>query len=168
VAAGKPSESKKPYKIFGGNRDMAFMQSMSKAYAKDNKKAGKSKKCKKHDNDSSDSSDSEWETGYSNTGFSADKRLKLDEPLSTVYLSTELRPIKVVDTAPSENIRANKFVIKTAKISKVTAVVAVMSIYCKKDAIHKALIPGMRSLLAKRQKVPISWSKIPADRETFL
>jgi hypothetical protein len=34
AAAGKPSESKKPYKKFGGNEGMAFMQTMFKAYAK--------------------------------------------------------------------------------------------------------------------------------------
>ena len=28
AAAGKPSESKKPYKKSGGNKGMAFMQSM--------------------------------------------------------------------------------------------------------------------------------------------
>ena len=56
---GKPSESKKPYKKFGDNKGMAFMQHIVKAYAKANKKAGKSKKRKRRDNDSSDSSDSE-------------------------------------------------------------------------------------------------------------
>jgi hypothetical protein len=59
VAACKPSESKKLYKKSGGNKGMAFMQSMFEAYAKSQKKASKSKKCKKHDYDSSDSSDSE-------------------------------------------------------------------------------------------------------------
>ena len=59
AAAGKPSESKKPYKKSGGNKGMAFMQSMFKAYVKNQKKAGKSKKRKKRDYDSSDSSDSE-------------------------------------------------------------------------------------------------------------
>ncbi len=34
AAAGKPSESKKPYKKSGGDKSMAFMQSMFKAYAK--------------------------------------------------------------------------------------------------------------------------------------
>ncbi len=59
AAAGKPSEAKKPYKKSGGNKGMAFMQSMFKAYAKSQKKAGKSKKRKKRDYDSSDSSDNE-------------------------------------------------------------------------------------------------------------
>jgi hypothetical protein len=39
AAAGKPSESKKPYKKFGGNKGMAFMQSMFEAYVKSQKKA---------------------------------------------------------------------------------------------------------------------------------
>jgi hypothetical protein len=59
AAAGKPSESKKPYKKFRGNKGMVFMQSMFEAYVKSQKKAGKSMKHKKRDYDSSDSSDSE-------------------------------------------------------------------------------------------------------------
>jgi hypothetical protein len=54
-----PSESKEPYKKSGGNKGMAFMQSMFEACVKSQKKANKSKKSKKHDYDSSDSSDSE-------------------------------------------------------------------------------------------------------------
>jgi hypothetical protein len=59
AAAGKPSESKKPYKKFGGNKGVAFMQSMFEAYVRRQKKAGESKKRKRHNNDFSDSSDSE-------------------------------------------------------------------------------------------------------------
>jgi hypothetical protein len=59
AAAGKPSESKKPYKKSRGNKGMAFMQFMFEAYVKIQKKAGKSKKRKKRDYDSSDSSHSE-------------------------------------------------------------------------------------------------------------
>jgi hypothetical protein len=59
AAAGKLAESKKLYKNFEGNKNMAFMQSMFEAYVKSQKKAGKSKKRKKRDYDSSDSSDSE-------------------------------------------------------------------------------------------------------------
>ncbi len=55
AAAGKPSESKKPYKKSGGNKGMAFMQSIFEAYAKSQKKAVKSNKHKKRDYDSSDS-----------------------------------------------------------------------------------------------------------------
>jgi hypothetical protein len=59
AAAGKPSESKKPYKNSGDNKGTAFMQSMFKAYVKSQKKASKSEKRKKRDYDSSDSSYSE-------------------------------------------------------------------------------------------------------------
>ncbi len=59
AAACKPSESKNPYKKSGGDKGMAFMQSMFEAYVKSQEKAGKSKKRKKRDYDSSDSSDSE-------------------------------------------------------------------------------------------------------------
>jgi hypothetical protein len=38
AAAGKPSESKKPYKKSGGYKGMAFMQSMFEAYLKSQKK----------------------------------------------------------------------------------------------------------------------------------
>ncbi len=108
------------------------MQSMFKAYVKSQKKAGKSKKCKKSDYASSDSSNSEYETGHGNTGFSVDKHLKLDKLLGTIYLSTEPHPIKVANTAPSETTRADEIALKTANTSKVTAVVAVMSIFCEK------------------------------------
>jgi hypothetical protein len=39
AAAGKPSESKKPYKKSGGNKGMAFMQSMFEVYAKNQTKS---------------------------------------------------------------------------------------------------------------------------------
>jgi hypothetical protein len=47
-------------------------------------------------------------------------------------LSTQPRPIKVAATAPSETTRADEIAIKTAQTGKVTAVVAVMSIFSKK------------------------------------
>ncbi len=40
AAAGKPSESKKLYKKSGGDKGMAFMLTMFKAYAKSQQKAG--------------------------------------------------------------------------------------------------------------------------------
>jgi hypothetical protein len=131
AAAGKPAESKKSYKKFESNKSMAFMQTMFEAYVK-TKKAGKLKKHKKRDYDSSDSSGSEYETGSGDTVFSVDRHLKTDNLLGTVYLSTESRPIKVADTAPTNNMRADEIAIETAKIGKVTAVVVVMSIFCKK------------------------------------
>ncbi len=56
---------------------------------------------------------------------------------------------------------------KLQKNGKVTAVVAVMSIHSKKDAICRTLSPRMRSLLAKRRKVPISRRKIPWTKKPF-
>jgi hypothetical protein len=50
----------------------------------------------------------------------------------------------------------------------VTAVVAVMSIFSKKDANCGALILEMRSLLAKRWKELIFRRKIPEDQEALL
>ncbi len=78
------------------------------------------------------------------------------------------RPIKVVNTALSETMKADEIASKAAKTGKVTAVVAVMSILRKRDANRGALISEMRGLLSKRQKEPIFWRKIPADREAFL
>ncbi len=94
---------------------MAFMQTMFETYANSQKEDGKSKKCKKRNYDSSDSSDSEYETGYGDTGFSVDKRLNIDKPLSTVYSFTEPHPIKVANTAPSEIRRADEIAIKPKK-----------------------------------------------------
>ncbi len=39
MTAGKPSESKKPYRKSWGNKGMAFMQSMFEAYVKSQNKA---------------------------------------------------------------------------------------------------------------------------------
>ncbi len=78
-------------------------------------------------------------------------------------MSTEAHPIKVINTAPSKSMRADKIAIETAKIGKVTAVVAVMSIFVERNASRGALLLEMGSLLAKRQKVPIFWEKIPAN-----
>jgi hypothetical protein len=48
-------------------------------------------------------------------GFSVDKYLKIDKFLGTVYQSTKPRPIKVTNTVPSNNMRANEIAIETAK-----------------------------------------------------
>ncbi len=66
------------------------------------------------------------------TGLDVDKRLKIDEPLETIYSSHKPRPIKVVDTALSETMKADEIMSKTAKTGKVTVVVAVVSIFEKK------------------------------------
>jgi hypothetical protein len=47
-------------------------------------------------------------------------------------LSFKPCPIKVVDTAFSETTKADEIAIETAKTGKVTAVVAVMSIFSRK------------------------------------
>ena len=60
-------------------------------------------------------------------------------------------------------MRADEVVIETTKTSKVTAVVAVMSIFSEKNASCGGLIAEMRSLLAKRRKMPIFRREIPAD-----
>jgi hypothetical protein len=151
AAAGKPSESKKPYKKSGGNKGMAFMQTMFEAYVKSQKKAGKSKKRKKRDYDSSDSSEHEWGTGYGDKGFSVDKHLKLDKPLGTIYLSSEPRAIKVAATALSETTRAEEIAIKTAKTWTVTAVVLVMSIFSERRC--KLRSANRRNENPSRQKV---------------
>jgi hypothetical protein len=61
-----------------------------------------------------------------------DKRLKIDEPLGTIYLSHKPHPIKVINTALSKTTKAVEMASKTAKTGKVTAVVTVMSIFKKK------------------------------------
>jgi hypothetical protein len=65
-------------------------------------------------------------------------------------------------------MKADEIASETVKTRKVTAVVAVMSIFKKKNANCGALISEMRGLLAKRQKEPIFRRKIPTDREAFL
>ncbi len=61
-----------------------------------------------------------------------DKRLKIDQPLGTIYSSHKPRLIKVINTALSETTKADEIGIKTPKTGKVTAVVAVMSIFSRK------------------------------------
>ncbi len=53
-------------------------------------------------------------------------------PLGTIYLSHKPHTIKVVNTAPSETTKAYEIARETAKTGKVTAVVAVMSIFKRK------------------------------------
>ena len=67
--------------------------------------------------------------GTATTGLDVDKRLKTDEPLETIYSSHKPHPIKAADTALSQTMKADEIAIKTAKTGKVTAVIAVMSIF---------------------------------------
>ena len=69
-------------------------------------------------------------------GLDVDKHLKIDEPLGTIYLSHKPHPIKVANTAlTSGTTKTDEIAIETAKTGKVTAVVAVMSIFKKKMQI---------------------------------
>jgi hypothetical protein len=61
--------------------------------------------------------------------LNVDKCLKIDQPLEPIYLSHKPRPIKVVDTALSVATKADEIAKETAETGKVTAVVAVMSIF---------------------------------------
>ncbi len=78
-------------------------------------------------------------------------------------MSNEPHLIKVAATAPSDNMRANEIAIKNAKTGKMNAVLAVMSIIVEKSAICRMLVPGTRSLLAKKRKVLIFQTKNPTD-----
>jgi hypothetical protein len=79
-------------------------------------------------------------------------------------MSTDPSPIKFVDTAPCKTMRADKNAIETAKTGKVTAEGTIMSIYCRKNAICRALILTTRSLLAIKWKVPRIMRKNPLGR----
>ncbi len=60
TATGKPSDAKKPYKKYGGDKQMAHMTAMFESLQKGLKKQKKShKKCKKRYGDSSSDSDSD-------------------------------------------------------------------------------------------------------------
>ncbi len=83
-------------------------------------------------------------------------------------MSTEAHPMQVVNTAHSKNMRADEIAIETAKIGEVTAVVTVMSIFCRKRCKSQVLFLKMRSLLVKRQKAPIFLGETPANQEFFL
>ncbi len=83
-------------------------------------------------------------------------------------MSTEAHLIKVVDTAPTNNMRADEIAIETAKTGTVTAVIIVMSIILRRSVSQRVLILETRSLLAKIWKVPISQRKFPRDHKAFL
>ncbi len=99
--------------------------------------------------------------------LSVDKRLKKDKPLEPIYLSHKPRPMKNIETALSETTKADEIAKETAKTSKVTAVVTVMSIFEKKDANCGTQVLEIRGLLTKRQKEPIFQRKKPADCKAF-
>ncbi len=122
-------------------------------------------------------------------GLDVDKCLKIDEPLETIYSSHKPCPIKVLDTALSETMKADEIGSKTAKTGKVTAVVTVMSIFKKKrcklrsanlgkerpsrQKAEKANFPeentrGLRSLSQKSRKGRIPKKLAPKSKKLEL
>ncbi len=122
-------------------------------------------------------------------GFSEDKRLKTDKPLGTIYSSHKPHLIKVTNTARSETTRADEIAIQTTKTSKVTAVIAVMSIFSKKrcklwstnhrnekpscQKVESADIPegnthGSRSLSQKLRKGQRQMKLVPKSKKLEL
>jgi hypothetical protein len=78
-------------------------------------------------------------------------------------LSHEPCPIKVVDTALSETMKADEIASETAKTGKVTAVVAVVSIFKKKRCKLRSVNLGNERpshQKAERANIP---EKIPTD-----
>jgi hypothetical protein len=68
-------------------------------------------------------------------------------------LSHKPRPIKVVNTAPSETTKADKIASKTTKTRKVTAVVAVISIFKRKRCkLRSANLGNERSSCQKAER----------------
>ncbi len=132
AAAGKPSESKKPSKKSGGDKGMAFMQSMFKAYEKARRKPVSLRNVRNMTTTPVTVLIVNRKLGTATRELDVDKHLKIDEPLGTIYSSHKPRPIKVVDTALSETMKADEIASKAAKTGKVTAIVMVMSIFKKK------------------------------------
>jgi hypothetical protein len=60
-------------------------------------------------------------------------------------------------------MRADEIAIKTAKTGKVTAVVTVISIFCKKKCNLRSANSRNKKLSHQRRKVPISQRKILVD-----
>jgi hypothetical protein len=105
---------------------------------------------------------------YGDTGLDVDKHLKIDEPLETIYSSHKPRLIKVVCTALSETTKADQIAIESGKTRKVTAVVAVMSIFNRKKCKLRSANLRNERPFAKRWKEPIFQRKICPDQEAFL
>jgi hypothetical protein len=57
-------------------------------------------------------------------------------------MSTDSCPIKVVNTAPSNTTSTDENANETAKTGKVTAIIAVMSIFCRKKCNLQSANPG--------------------------
>jgi hypothetical protein len=75
-------------------------------------------------------------------GLSVDKCLQLNRHIGTVYISTDSRLIKVVNTAPRKTMKADDIANETAKTGKVTVDVSVMGFYCRKKCNSWSANPG--------------------------
>ncbi len=93
-----------------------------------------------------------------------DKHHKIGKPLEPIYSSHKPRPIKVVDTALSETTKADEIASETAKTGKVTAVVAVMSIFKKtRCKLRSASLGNERPSCQKAERANFYRRKIPVD-----
>jgi hypothetical protein len=81
-------------------------------------------------------------------------------------LSHKPRLIKVDNTALSETKKADQITIETAKTGKVTAVVAVMCIFSRKQSELRSANLGNKK--PSCQKAERFWREIPADQEALL
>ncbi len=83
-------------------------------------------------------------------------------------MSHKPRPIKVVDTALSKTTKADEIASETAKTGKVTAVVAVMSIFKKKRCkLQSANLGNERPSCQKGRKSQFSGGKCPRIKKPF-
>jgi hypothetical protein len=101
-------------------------------------------------------------------GLDVDKHLKIDEPLGTIYSSYKPRPIKVANTALSETTKADQIAIETAKTGKVTAVVAVVSIFSRKRCELWNANFGNEKPSRQKAERAIFQREMPADQEALL
>ncbi len=102
-------------------------------------------------------------------GFNVDKRLKIDEPLGTIYSSHKPHLIKVANTALSETTKADEIAIKTAKTGKVTAVVMVISIFSKKRCkLQSANLTNEKTSCQKAERANFLEEKYPRIKKPFL
>jgi hypothetical protein len=100
--------------------------------------------------------------------LSVDKRLKIDKPFKPIYLLHKPRPIKVVNTALSETMKADEIVKETAKTGKVTAVVAVMSIFKRKRCeLRRASLGNERPSRQKAERANFFAGKYPRVAKPF-
>ncbi len=151
----KPFDSaKKPWKQTGSG-DSSQMAYLTEKVAKLDKKLKKTKKhSKKHACDLLDSdSNSDQDSWFGSTRSQVDKHLKLEQPTSIDLNSTDTHPIKATKLA-LDTIRANEIAIENSKTGKVTAVVAILTIFGdKRNSRNSKLLSKPNKLLNLRKKI---------------